>query len=213
MPQRVFQFYQRKRVVNINLNILAAGFIAIALAKLPIMYISDWIGPNHKLLIIGIAYALDTVLDVLVYYALHWVANHWNPNGHHPKSEHKPRTRRFLHDATRVQAERAALVPLFAIIAMGGMWALQEYGIASASWAFVFAFAAAMLATRVVHTFWGYRSGTFKDTVDFVIDDDIQIGRDLSAESEAKAKAEADPEAQAESEHEPKPPKPGGVAP
>lgn len=211
MPQRVFHFYQRKRVVNINLNILAAGFIAIALAKLPVMYISEWIGPNHKLLISVIAYAIDMVLDVLVYYALHWVANHWKPNGHHPQSDHRTRTRRFLHDATRVQAERAALVPLFALIALGGMWALQKYAEVSASWAFVFAFTTAMLTTRVVHTFWGYRSGTFKDTVDFVIDDDIQIGRDLTAEAQAKEKEET--EAQAESASEPEQSKPDGVAP
>lgn len=211
MPQRVFQFYQRKRVVNINLNILAAGFIAIALAKLPVMYVSAWIGPDHKLLISVIAYAIDTVLDVMVYYGLHWIANHWNPNGHHVKSEQRPRKRRFLHDATRVQAERAALVPLFALIALGGMWALQTYAGVSASWAFVFAFTSAMLTTRVVHTFWGYRSGTFKDTVDFVIDDGIQIGRDLTAEAEAEAKAHA--QASAEATTEPKATKPNEVAP
>ncbi len=184
MPQRVFKFYQRKRVVNINLNILAAGFLAIALAKFPVMYISEWIGPEKKFLISVIAYAIDTVLDVLVYYALHWVANSWNPQGHLPKSDKRPKSRRFMHDATRVQAERMALVPIFMVIAMGGMWALQKFAEMSASWAFVTAFVSAMITTRILHTFWGYRSGTFKDTVDFVIDDDIQIGRDLSAGSE-----------------------------
>lgn len=209
MPQRVFQFYQRKRVVNINLNILAAGFIAIAIAKYPVMLIGEWIGPEHKLLISVIAYVLDTVIDVFVYYALHWVANHWNPRGNLPKNQKLAKSRKFFHDATRVQAERLALVPIFMLVSMGGMWALQHFHHITHSWAFVYAFVAAMFVTRIAHTLWGYRSGTFKDHVDFMIDDQFQIGRDLTAEAEAKAKAEA----QAGSKREPKPPKPGGVAP
>lgn len=184
MPQRVFKWYQRKRIVNINLNILAAGLIAIALAKFPVMWISAWIGEEKKFLISVIAYVLDTTLDVCVYYALHWMANNWNPHGHLPKHAERPKKRRFIHDATRVQAERMALVPLFMIVAMGGMWALQKFGGVSASWAFVIAFVSAMLVTRVVHTLWGMRSGTFRDTVDFMIDDQVQIGRDLAAEQE-----------------------------
>lgn len=184
MPRRVFKFYQRKRVVNINLNIVAAGFLAIALAKFPIMYIGDWIGPEHKLIIAAIAYVVDTVFDVLVYYALHWVANHWNPNGHLPKHDDRPKSRRFIHDATRIQAERMALVPIFILIGPGGMWALQKFADIHHSWAFVIAFVTAIITTRIIHTTWGLRTGTFKDTVDFVVDDDIQIGRDLIAESE-----------------------------
>lgn len=187
MPQRVFKFYQRKRVVNINLNIVAAGFLAIALAKFPIMYIGNWIGPEHKLIIAAIAYVVDTVFDVLVYYALHWVANHWNPNGHLPEHDDRPKSRRFMHDATRIQAERMALVPIFIIIGPGGMWALQKFADISHSWAFVIAFVTAIITTRIIHTAWGLRTGTFKDTVDFVVDDDIQIGRDLSAEEHADA--------------------------
>ena len=187
MPQRVFKFYQRKRVVNINLNIVAAGFLAIALAKFPIMYIGNWIGPEHKLIIAAIAYVVDTVFDVLVYYALHWVANHWNPNGHLPKHDDRPKSRRFMHDATRIQAERMALVPIFILIGPGGMWALQKFADISHSWAFVIAFVTAIITTRIIHTAWGLRTGTFKDTVDFVIDDDVQIGRDLSAEEHADA--------------------------
>jgi len=166
MPhRRAFRFYQRKRVVNINFNILAAGLITIAIVKFPVMWISAWIGPEQKLLISVIAYTLDVVIDVLVYYALHWVANHWNPHGHHPVHDQRPRDRRFFRDASRVQAERIALVPIFMIVAMGGMWALQKYALISASWAFVYAFVMAMITTRVIHTLWGYRSGTFDDTV------------------------------------------------
>lgn len=198
MHRRAFQYYQRKRVVNINLNILAAGFISIAIAKYPIMLISDWIGSEHKLTITVIAYVLDMVLDVGVYYALHWFANHWNPNGHRPEDDGRSKGRRFIRDATRIQAERIALVPIFMLVAIGGMWALQHYVDIEPSWAFVFAFVTAMFATRILHTIWGYHSGTFRDRVDFIIDDGIQIGRDLTAEAEAQAQA------QAQSETEPK---------
>lgn len=192
MPQRVFKYYQRKRVVNINLNIVAAGFLAIALAKFPVMYVGNWIGTEHKLMIAGAAYLIDTFIDVCLYYLLHWVANHWNPNGHLPKDKDRPKSRKFVHDATRIQAERMALVPIFIAIGPGGMWALQKFAGISHSWAFVIAFASAIITTRILHTIWGYRSGTFKDTVDFVIDDDIQIGRDLTAEMEAEqAKSQA----------------------
>ncbi len=188
MPKRAFKFYQRNRVVNINLNILAAGLLAIVLIKLPVMYISKWIGPEHKLLISVIAYILDTIVDVMVYYGLHWVANHWDPNNRRDLSK-QPKKRRFVHDATRIQAERMALVPIFMLVAIGGMWALQNYFSIGASWALIYAFVSAMLITRVIHTFWGYRSGTFKDSVDFMIDDDIQIGRDLTKEAEEASQA------------------------
>lgn len=194
MPSRVFKYYQRKRVVNINLNILAAGFISIAIAKYPVYLMGVWIGTDHKLLISVLAYILDMVIDVAVYYGLHWVANHWNPRGHLQGDDTRPKGRKFLHDATRIQAERAALVPLFMLVSMGGMWALQHYYQITHSWAFVFAFVAAMFVTRIAHTLWGYQSGTFKDHIDFMIDDQLQIGRDLTAEAEAEAAAQAQPE-------------------
>jgi len=187
MPRRFFKYYQRKRVVNINLNILMAGFLSIAIAKYPVHLISEWIGPEHKLINSVIAYVLDTTIDVCMYYGLHWLANHWNPRGNLPKDDSLPRARKFMRDATRVQAERMALVPIFMLFSMGGMWALQHFYQITTSWAFVFAFVAAMFVTRIVHTLWGYHSGTFKDQVDFVIDDGIQIGRDLTAEAESQA--------------------------
>ena len=163
MPTRAFKIYQRKRVININVNIFVAGLISIALTKFPIHWISLWIGEDRKFLISVIAYVLDTIMDVFVYYGLHWIANHWNPHGHHPEIDQRSKYRKFAREATRVQAERAALVPVFMLIAMGGMWALQKFADVRASWAFVIAFIAAMLVTRVIHTIWGYHTGTFKD--------------------------------------------------
>lgn len=166
MPERLFRLYQRKRVININVNMLVAGLIAIALAKYPVKWISDAIGPERTIIITLIAYALDALLDVVVYFGLHWVANHWRPVK--PRTEkdrrhHAAPKPNYIADVGRVQAERIALVPLFAAIAMGGMWALQHFAQMSASWAFVVAYVSAIVTTRVVHTLWGLRSGTLVD--------------------------------------------------
>jgi len=163
---RAFRLYQRKRVININVNVVVAGLIAIALAKFPVHFISEWIGPEHKFWISLIAYALDTICDVAVYFGLHWIANHWLPTK--PKSDvelqyHEAPKPNFLRDVGRVQAERMALVPVFALVAMGGMWALQHFQGWQASWAFVAAFVAAIFTTRVLHTLLGLYTGTFVD--------------------------------------------------
>ena len=168
MPKRAFHFYQRKRVVNINVNVFVAGLLSIAIAKYPVMLISAMIGHEHKLLISIVAYVIDTVIDVCLYFGLHWIANHWRPL----KETHlvdkltmpaESRTRNFLVDVGKVQAERFALVPIFALIAISGMWAIQHFAHSKPNWAFVIAFIIAMLITRVIHTIWGYRSGTFQD--------------------------------------------------
>ncbi len=168
MPKRVFHFYQRKRVVNINVNVFLAGLLSIAIAKYPIMLISASVGHEHKFLNSVIAYALDTVIDVFLYFGLHWIANHWKPfkNAHIADKLTTPedqRSRNFLVDVGKVQAERFALVPIFAIIATGGMYGLQKLFHTQPSWAFVIAFIVAMIITRIIHTVWGYRSGTFRD--------------------------------------------------
>ena len=168
MPKRVFKLYQRKRIININVNVFIAGLLSIALAKYPVMLISGKIGHEHMLLISIAAYVIDTVIDVLLYFGLHWIANHWRPL----KQTHlvdklttpaESRTKNFLVDVGKVQAERIALVPIFAFIAITGMWALQQYASIQPKWAFVIAFIVAMVITRIIHTIWGHHSGTFKD--------------------------------------------------
>jgi len=173
MPRRAFKFYQRKRVVNINLNIFVAGLIAIAIAKYPVLLISNFVGHEHKLLISVLAYIVDTSIDIFIYFGLHWIANHWHPDQSPlqlPPEENTTigvdsKTKKFLLDASRVQAERFALVPIFALVAMGGMFSIQHLTTIEPDWAFVVSFIFAMLCTRVIHTIWGFRSGTFRDNI------------------------------------------------
>jgi len=164
MARRLVRFYQKSRLLNINLNLVVAGFLAIALAKYPVMLVEQWLA-GQKLLITVIAYVIDTVFDVAVYFGLHWVANHWRPpavHGKAPKPERPKHRKNFLADAGRVQAERMVLVPVFAAVSMGMMYGLQKFGGMSASWAFVYSFATAILVTRALHTISGIWTGTFK---------------------------------------------------
>ncbi len=165
MPRRAFKFYQRKRVVNINVNVFVAGLLSIALAKYPVMLVSAMIGHEHKFIISIAAYVIDTTIDVVLYFGLHWIANHWRPL--------KPRTPEdecdlcadkgsFWKTATFIQAERYLLSPIFYLVAMGGMWLLRHNTDLAVKWAFVISFTAAILTTRVIHTMWGLRTGRFR---------------------------------------------------
>jgi ABC-type multidrug transport system fused ATPase/permease subunit len=159
--RHLFQLYQRKRVININLNVTAAGLLALALAKFPVAWVAELIGKEHKLLIALAAYFIDMVFDGFVYFALHWLANHWKPG--EPEPVDRARVKRFFTDALIVQAERIALVPVFALIAIGGMYILQHQTDIKVSWIFVITYLTAILITRILHTVIGYRTGTFND--------------------------------------------------
>lgn len=162
MPLRLFELYQRKRIVNINLNILASGLFAVIVAKPLVVVVGNWIGPERLLSVTLAAGAVDMVVDVVIYYALHWFANHWSPPW--KRTSHTSPKRSFFRDASVVQFERAILSPLYYLIAMGLMYALQHRGMAH-GWAFFVGFASGLLVTRVVHTVWGLRTGRFLDFV------------------------------------------------
>lgn len=161
MPGRYFQFYQRHRIVNVNLNIIGSGLLAVAIAKWPVHHLSEFIGLEHKLINSVVAALIDGAADIAIYFALHWFANHWRP-GSSQREEDKPEDHsKFWRNATLVQFERMALTPAFYVVAIGGMWALQHTGM-HAGWAFVFAFSSAIVVTRVAHTVWGLRTGRFQ---------------------------------------------------
>ena len=159
MPKRAFKFYQRHLLVNVNLNIIGAGFLGIAISKFPVLWVTGWIGAEHKLINSVVAAVIDAIADVAIYYALHWVANQWRPIK--PAREHELPQVGFWRHATLIQFERLMFTPAFYVIAIGGMWALQHAGV-SASWAFVLAFSAAILVTRLIHTLWCLHTGRFK---------------------------------------------------
>lgn len=157
MPS-AFRLYQRHKLININVNIIASGMLAIAVAKYPVELATDRM-PEHWHLAKSVVMALiDGAADVLIYYVLHWVANHWRPAHETP-----PDRGRFWRNATLVQFERYALSPLFYAIAMGLSYTLMRTGTLSDSWAFVVGFGSAILVTRALHTAWMIRKGRHHD--------------------------------------------------
>ncbi len=159
MPKRVFTFYQRHRIVNVNLNIIGGGLLAIALSKFPVLWVTAWIGPEHKFINSIVAAIIDGIADIIIYFGLHWIANRWRPIKPNKDSD-KP-DESFWREATLVQFERLALTPAFYVIAIGGMWGLQHLDM-PASWAFVLAFSAAIIITRLAHTAWCLKTGRFE---------------------------------------------------
>ena len=56
-----------------------AGLAAVLIAKWPVKFMADWIGEERKFTIALAAYVIDMVVDFMVYFSLHWLANHWKP--------------------------------------------------------------------------------------------------------------------------------------
>ncbi len=165
MPDRLFRFYQRKRIVNINVNIAAAGLLAILVAKWPVQWFGDWIGTEKKFIITLAAIAIDIVVDVLLYYVLHWIANNWRPLKHETEAERyedeqRRKRRPFVRDATIIQLERIILSPIYYVIAGGLTYAFQHAGLRPGL-AFAAGFCIGIVCTRIVHTVWGLRTGRF----------------------------------------------------
>lgn len=168
----------RRRIVNVNVNIIVAGLLAMAVTvgimkilesfdvpmQLSKLLKMPWkVGPFHwddKAVIAVLTTVIDLIADVLVYYVLHWLANHLprkaDKLGHiidelNPGYAHLT----FVQDATMVQMERLILSPVFYIIALGGQHFMlhSEFGLATST---SVPFTTAILVTRTLHTFWMY---------------------------------------------------------
>ncbi|MEN0019847.1 MAG: hypothetical protein AAF747_03075 [Planctomycetota bacterium] len=165
MPDRLFRLYQRRRVINLNTNIVAAGLLStlLVMAIVWLMKRAGLILPTWGFTTTSIV--LDIVLDVAIFTGLHWVANHWRPlRGKHARerAELAAAPPPFVQDTAQLQVERAVISPLYYLLA-GGMTEILQRLSWSPVWAIALAYPAALLVTRVVHTTWGLRSGTHCD--------------------------------------------------
>ncbi len=166
MPGRLFRLYQRKRVININANVIAAGLGSTAivvgliwLIKHP--FAQHWPTWGYT----AFSLVADLILDVTIFAGLHWIANHWRPvDGKTTKEQMElgAAAPPHLEDTARVQLERAVLSPLYYLIAVVGTEWLQRVGLHPA-WAVLIAYPAGLAVTRTLHTIWGLRTGTFDD--------------------------------------------------
>jgi len=151
------QLYAR-RIVNVNVNIVLAGVLALPPTLLAV-WIAHRLGVEQGWRISLITFLTDIVSDVLVYFALHWLANHWPAlavvRREEAGSPPKPRLS-FFRDATLVQVERAALSPLLYLLLLGTQYVLIHEGMHPVA-ATAIAFALGIGTTRVIHTVWMYK--------------------------------------------------------
>lgn len=148
-----------RRIVNVNVNIIIAGLLSMLLTLIPVHlthYFTD-----RAAVIVAITFAADLVIDVLIYYALHWLANHWPRKRAAREAVPLDQAARpsFFKDATLVQFERALLSPILYAIFMGLQFYLLRQGVAR-EWATVVGLMSGILTARVLHTIWMVRQGS-----------------------------------------------------
>lgn len=158
-----------RRIVNVNVNIVVAGMLALGMTVAVMHYWEVWgfidfldrhLPIRKELIINALTFLVDIIADVAVYYVLHWLANHA------PRKTPRiaPRiaqagldTMSFVRDATLVQFERAVLSPLLYIVALGTQHIMVANGSGVAR-ATAVGFALGIGLTRVLHTMWMLRN-------------------------------------------------------
>jgi hypothetical protein len=145
-----------RRIVNVNVNIIVAGLLAMALTLIPV-HMTRHVGIDTKWMIVAITLGFDVVFDVAIYYFLHWLANHWQafPWGKHRRGGQGKIS--FIRDATLVQFERALLAPVYYMTLVGAQWVLLHElpdGADQRELAAMLGLVSGLLVTRMIHTAW-----------------------------------------------------------
>jgi len=164
--RNVFRLYQRKRVININVNVIAAGVVSTLMVSAILWLLHDVLELDWPTwAYTGFGVVADVALDVGLFVALHWLANHWRPIRARTSREHRELhavAPPHLADTAQVQLERIIISPLYYILAAAGTEGLQRLGV-HPSWATLEGYIASLCVTRVIHTLWGLRSGSYQD--------------------------------------------------
>ncbi len=144
-----------RRIVNVNVNIVAAGLLALGPLTLTVYIATRHLGLTNRLGIAALTFTADLVYDVIIYYALHWLANHSPLRRLHPGRPARPS---FFRDASLVQFERAILSPILYTVAIGLQQWLMHGGM-SPERATAISFSVGILTSRILHTIWMIVSG------------------------------------------------------
>lgn len=156
-----------RRIVNVNVNIVLAGLLALPLVLVVILIAQSMglagdhtlsIGPVSFYTVSVITLVSDVIADFSVYMALHWLANHgsWRHKLLGPAEklvEPAHRGMSFVRDAGRVQIERAVLSPLLYGVWLGLQSVLIHQGV-SAAGATAIGCVSGLVVVRTLHTFW-----------------------------------------------------------
>lgn len=142
------------RVVNVNVNILAAGLLALG-PVLGILKLCESLNFPQQWLWVPTLIA-DVVCDVIFYYGLHFLANHAGRPARHLHGladaaiDHTP----FFKDATKVQFQRGVLSPILYTIWLSTQWFLMTHENFSVERATTIGFFMGVGTSRVLHTIW-----------------------------------------------------------
>jgi hypothetical protein len=162
---KVLGGWYSRRVVNVNVNIVAAGFFALVPTLIAVHLAELWLAhptkigmrlaAHHKLVISAVTLGVDVVSDVCFYYGLHFLANHWPKAmqfklAHDREHTHVP----FFKDATLVQFQRMILSPLLYTIWLGTQQFLMQAFDISSVWATGIGCVIAVGTIRCIHTWW-----------------------------------------------------------
>ena len=155
-PMEFLGRWYARRIVNVNVNVIVAGMLAMALTLIPVHF-TRHLDINSKWVIVAITHGCDASFDVANYYLLHWLANHWRafPWVKHRKPH--PAGLSFIRDATLVQFERAMLVPVYYGVALAiqlvMLHSLKD-GSDHRELTTVVGLGGGLICTRVIHTAW-----------------------------------------------------------
>jgi putative flippase GtrA len=157
-----FARWYARRIVNVNVNIILAGAMAIGIMWVVMHllhrvkvdeHLARELSISTKLVNMGLSFVIDLVADLAVYYFLHWYANHMprKLGGKMINPEYSDLS--FMQDATKVQVERMLLSPVLYGIAMGLQYFLMHRDVAPPTAAAI-GFAVGILTSRTLHTMW-----------------------------------------------------------
>lgn len=155
--RRLLAQYDR-RIVNVNVNIILAGVLALIPTTLTVWIVKRYFGVKSYELITGITFFADAISDILVYYLLHYLANHMPRSRAAATQESAHAHTPFFKDATLVQFERMCISPLLYVIALGTQYSLMKWWKVGATIATVIGFTLGIAVSRIIHTWWMVRT-------------------------------------------------------
>jgi hypothetical protein len=144
----MFNTYKKKRIVNININIILAAIISTLLAAYPV-YLTKFF-TNNLFQIVLFSIGADAILDISLFAFFHWIV-------------HKNHSKKVIAmDFALIQSHRIILSILYYIIAGSFQFILMNLGFYRTG-SFITAYFIALIITRTIHTWYGLKTGLFKD--------------------------------------------------
>lgn len=160
--QWLARWYAR-RIVNVNVNIVLAGLLALPPTALIVHWSRHWgVDDDNRVLILAITWFADIIFDVTIYFGLHWLANHgsWRNKfldaADHLIVEPAYKGASFIHDAGIVQFQRLVISPVLYVLWLGIQWVLMWVGMDRVP-AMLLGWVVGISVARTIHTFWMLR--------------------------------------------------------